>query len=131
MKKKLTILITFSFLMAVMGGMVYGLTADIAGTWVGTAEVPDAMEPDELTMVIKKTGDTYTGIINDSMGMLNDTECEDIKFEDGKLTLHFSIPQDYEDMVISCELKVEGDTMTGFWENEGGESGAIKMKREK
>ena len=117
--------------MAVMGGMVYGLTADIAGTWVGTAEVPDAMEPDELTMVIKKTGDTYTGIINDSMGMLNDTECEDIKFEDGKLTLHFSIPQDYEDMVISCELKVEGDTMTGFWENEGGESGAIKMKREK
>lgn len=65
------------------------------------------------------------------MGMLNDTECKDIKFEGGKLTLHFSIPQDYDEMIISCELKVEGDTMTGFWEDAEGSTGEIKMKKEK
>ena len=131
MKKCLFIFIAFSFLIVVMGGMAYSPAADITGNWVGTAEVPEAMEPDELTMVITKKEGAYTGIINDSMGMLQDTVCEDIKYEDGKLTMHFSIPQDYEDMVISCELKVEGDTMTGLWENEGGESGAIEMKKEK
>ena len=131
MKKCLFIFITFSFLIAVFGGVAYGQAADITGTWVGTAVVPDAMEPDELTLVIQKKDGVYTGIINDSMGMLQDTECEDIKYEDGKLTMHFSIPQDYEDMVISCELKVEGDTMTGNWKNEGGEFGAIELKKEK
>jgi hypothetical protein len=131
MKKCLFVFITLSFLIAVMGGMAYSLASDITGTWVGTAEVPDAMEPDELTMVIQKKEGAYTGIINDSMGMLNDTECEDIKYEDGKLTLHFSIPQEYGDMIISCELKVEGDMMTGFWEDEEGSTGEIKMKKEK
>ena len=131
MKKCVFVFITLSFFIAVMGGVAYSLAPDITGTWVGTAEVPDAMELDELTMVIVEKEGAYTGIINDSMGMLMDTECEGIKYEDGKLTLNFSIPQEYGDMIISCELKVEGDMMTGFWEDEEGSTGEIKMKKEK
>lgn len=61
MKKSIFIFITLSFFIAVMAGMAYSLAAEITGTWVGTAEVPDAMEPDELTMVIQKKMEPIRG----------------------------------------------------------------------
>ena len=83
-----------------------------------------------MTLVIKKEEGEYVATINDSLGMLMDTECEDMEFKDGTLTFNFSIAQEMETMTVWITLEVEGDTMNGYWETEEGEQGDIELKKQ-
>ncbi|MGB2906658.1 MAG: hypothetical protein WBB73_06140 [Candidatus Aminicenantaceae bacterium] len=47
------------------------------------------------------------------------------------MTLHFDISDGYETQTIYVTLNVEGDSMTGAWENEGGEGAEIKLEKKK
>ena len=42
---------------------------DINGTWIGTTEVPE-QGTDQVTMVLKKAENGYTGTIADSLAMI-------------------------------------------------------------
>lgn len=99
---------------------------NLTGTWEGSTEVPDQGE-DEMTLVIKKEKGEYTATITDSLGMLMETECEDIEFKDGTLTFNFTIEMDMESMTVWITLDVKGDTMKGQWETIDGDQGDIEL----
>jgi len=129
--KNLPIIFTvFVFLFTVSNGLSYSQDVDLSGTWVGQTEVPE-QGTDEITLVLEKIDSEYTGTASDSLGMLEDVECEDIEFKDGTLTFHFSIFDGYEYMTVWMNLKVDGDKMSGYWEVEDGTTGAIEMERVK
>ncbi|MBN1225017.1 MAG: hypothetical protein JXB23_17345 [Candidatus Aminicenantes bacterium] len=117
------------FVFAVVSGFVYCRTADISGTWLGETEIPD-QGTDELTLVLEKSEDGYTGILSDSFGMLMETECEDVEFKEDLLKFNFSIYDGYATMAVSITLKVEGNTMTGHWETDDGSSGEITLEKQ-
>jgi hypothetical protein len=128
MKKLTSILAVFVFIFALSSGFAFCLADDISGTWVGETEIPD-QGTDELTLVLEKAGDSYTATISDSFGMLADAECEDLEYEDSVLTFNFSIYDGYSSMIVYIILEVDGNSMTGKWETEEGETGAINMEK--
>jgi len=128
MKTLTSVLVTAAFLVALSSGVVFCSADDISGTWVGETEIPD-QGTDEMTMVLEKAGDTYTGTISDSFGMLIDAECEDLEYKDNVLTFNISIYDGYSTLTVYLTLKVEGNTMTGQWETAEGDTGAITMEK--
>ncbi|MGD2294909.1 MAG: hypothetical protein PVF22_03650 [Candidatus Aminicenantes bacterium] len=128
--KKITSIFTLTFFVLVLvSGLALTQSVDLSGTWVGETEVPDEIEPDELTLVLKKENGEYTGKMSDSMGMLEETDCEDIEFKDNKLTFNIEVNTGMEYLRVYLTLTVEGDTMTGYWEAEDGSGGAVEMKK--
>lgn len=131
MKKATSFVALLAFLLAFSSGISFSQQVDITGTWKGETEVPDATEPDKLTLVIEKIEGKYAGTITDSMGMLQDEKCQDIELKDNTLTLNFNVFTGEEYLKVHVTLTVDGDKMSGSWETEGGESGAIKLERSK
>jgi len=115
--------------LAATSGLMFGQSVDLSGTWVGETEVPNAIEPDEMTLVITKESGEYSAKLSDSMGMLDNTECEDIEFVDNKFTFNCEVNTGEEFMIVYMTLQVEENTMTGFWETEEGETGPVEMTK--
>jgi hypothetical protein len=130
MKKTASALTLFVFLLVLSCGMSFSQQADLSGTWVGLTEVPDAVEPDMLTLVLKKEERKYYGTITDSLGMLQDTEIEDVEFKDNTLTFTFQVDTGEEYATVSASLTVKGDKLIGYWETEG-DSASIELERKK
>jgi len=84
MKKTTSTFALIIFILTMSCGISFCNDIDLSGTWVGETEVPD-QGTDELTLVLKKKEGEYTSTISDSLGMLDETECEDIEFEDSNL----------------------------------------------
>ena len=129
MKKFSSYLALFVFLMACFSVFSFSQDIDLTGTWEGSTLIPDQGE-DQLTFVITKEDGEYAAKITDSMGMLADTECEDIEFEDGTLTFNFALTQDTQSQTIWITLELEGDTLKGYWEDEEGGQGDIELKKQ-
>jgi hypothetical protein len=119
------------FLMVFMAWMAFGADIDLSGTWKGETEVPDAPEPDKITLVLKKDNSGYVGKFSDSLGMADEVECEDIELKGNELTMNFIVTNLDGDYVrIYTKATVEGNTMTGYWESEDGNSNTFKLVRE-
>jgi hypothetical protein len=131
MKKSSTIFVVLVFLLALSSRVFFCQQIDLSGKWVGQTEVPNAAEPDKLTLVLEKKESGYTGKISDSMGMLQDTELEDTEFKDNKLSCNFLVNTGEGYLRVHITLSVEGDKMKGNWEGEDGSSGAVELEREK
>ena len=128
--KKSTLFFTLTvFILAAASGLMFGQSVDLSGTWVGETEVPDAIEPDEMTLVITKEDGEYSAKISDAMGMLNETECEDIEFIENKLTFNCEVDTGEEYLTVFITLKVESNTMTGFWETGDGETAPVELTK--
>ena len=128
MRKFTSIAAILVLILALSSGFAFCLADDISGIWVGETEIPD-QGTDELTMVLEKAGDTYTGTLSDSFGMLVDTEAEDLEYKENVLTFNFSIYDGYSSMTVYITLNVDGNTMTGQWETEDGGTGEINMEK--
>jgi hypothetical protein len=125
MKKMLVFLVVF------MSWMAFGADIDLSGNWKGETAVPDATEPDKITLVLKKEDGGYAGKISDSLGMANEVECEDIELKENELTMNLLITNfDGAYVRIYMKATVEGNTMTGYWESEDGNSSTIKLIKE-
>jgi hypothetical protein len=131
MKKSSSIFVFLVFLLALFAGTPFCQQVDLSGKWVGQTEVPNAAEPDKLTVVLEKKEGGYKGKISDSMGMLQDTELEDLEFKDNKLTCNFLVNTGESNLKVNMTLTVEGDKMKGNWEAEDGSSGSVELEREK
>lgn len=125
MKKTLSCLAIFVFLMTLCSVIVFSQEADLIGTWEGSTIIPDVGE-NEVTMVVTEE-DGLVITMSDSLGMLTDIECEDVEFKEGTLTFNFTLVQDFETQTIWITLELEDGTMEGYWENEEGEQGGIKL----
>jgi len=117
------------FFLVLILGWAYSFQTDISGTWVGETEIPD-QGTDEMTLVLEKADGDYTGTISDSFGMLMDTECEELEFNDDTLSFKITIFDGYSDMTVYITLEVEGETMVGHWETEDGNTGEITMAKQ-
>ncbi len=117
------------FVLVATTGLMFAQSMDLSGTWVGETEVPNAIEPDQMTLVITKESGEYSAKISDSMGMLANTECEDIEFVENKLTFNCEVDTGEEFLTVYIILKVEDSTMTGFWETEEGETGPVELTK--
>ncbi|UCC39864.1 MAG: hypothetical protein JSV96_19160 [Candidatus Aminicenantes bacterium] len=131
MRKTTSFMTLFVFLLVFSSGISFSQEVDISGTWKGETEVPDAPEPDKLTLVIEKIEGGYTGTITDSMGMLQEEKCEDIELKDNTLTLNFNVFTGEEYMRDYVTMTVKGDKMSGYWESEDGGSGEVELERSK
>jgi len=129
MRTKTTILSLSLFALALISVYVFSFQADISGTWIGETEIPD-QGTDEMTLALEKANGSYTGTISDSFGMLVDAECEDLEYTNNTLSFNINIFDGYSDMTVFISLKIEGDTMTGYWETEEGQTGEITMEKQ-
>lgn len=131
MKKAASFLSLAVFILAICSGILLCQQADLSGTWVGETEIPDAFEPDKVTLVLKKTNGKYTGTVSDSMEMAQEAELENLEVKGNELNANFLIFDGYEYERIYFYLTVEGDTMKGRWESESGTSGLIELQKQK
>jgi hypothetical protein len=129
MRTKTSILTLSLFSFVLISGFAHGFQVNISGTWIGETEIPN-QGTDELTLVLEKANGGYTATISDSFGMLMDAECEDLKYENNTLSFNINIFDGYSDMTVFISLKVEGSTMTGYWETEEGQTGEITMEKQ-
>lgn len=83
------------------------------------------------TLVLKKEEGKYSGTITDSMGMLQDTEIEDVEFKDNTLTFTFQVDAGAESITVYASLTVNKDKMSGYWESADGNSASIELERKK
>jgi len=130
MKKTLSSFALFVFSLSLCLVLTYASDLDLTGTWKGSTVVPD-QGVDELTLVIEKEAGEYSATLSDSLGMLTDTECEDIEFKEGTLTFNVTISQGYDSFTVWMNLDVEGDKMSGYWETGDGDQGEINLERVK
>jgi len=126
--KKSIFLFLFTVMLAFAVGLLFGQETDLTGTWEGTTYVPDSGD-DQITLVLKKEGETYSGTVTDSMQLANESKLENAKFADGTLTAEFIIFNGSDYMRISLTLKVSGELLVGHWEDPGGETGNLELKR--
>ncbi len=131
MKKTASVLTLFVFLLVLSCGMSFSQQVDFSGTWVGPTEVPDAPEPDMLTLILKKEEGKYSGTITDSMGMLQDTEIEGVEIKDNTITFNFQVDAAGTYLSVFTSLTVNGDKLIGYWESAEGDSASIEMERKK
>ncbi len=131
MKKTTSILTLFVFLLILSCGMSFSQQADLSGTWVGSTEVPDAVELDKLTMVLKKEEGKYYGTITDSLGMLQEAKIENVELKDNTLTFTFQADTGEQYVKVYASMTVKGDKMSGSWSTDEGESAPIEMERKK
>ena len=130
MKRNITFAALLVFLLAASGWML-AQEVDISGTWVGETFVPDSPDPDKLTVMFAKKDGQWTGTFSDTMGFASEAKCEEIKIDGDSLTFHFDISDGYDVQTIYVALTVEKDSMTGAWENEGGEGAEVKLEKKK
>jgi len=129
MKKTASMLSMLAFLLALSYGISFCQEVDLSGTWEGTTEVPDAPEPDQITLVLEKIDGEYSGTFTDSLGFAEDAELKDIEFKDNTLTFNFTIFDGFEYAQVYSTLTVDGNKMSGGWETEDGDSGQIELVR--
>jgi hypothetical protein len=124
--------LTFSLILLVFFVAAAGATAqpaDLSGTWEGTAEVPDIQDLDKITLVLEKNEGSYSGTVTDSVGYANQADLENLEFKDNALSFSFQIFNGTSYQTIFVTLAVDGDKMSGSWENDEGESGNILLER--
>ncbi len=110
-------------------GALIAQPVDLSGTWTGTSVVPNHEEKDVVTLVLKKDGDAYQGVMNDSLGMVNKAELRDLKYEDGSLMFNFTVDTGEAQLRVDATLKLTGDRLVGNWTSESGDSGMFELER--
>jgi hypothetical protein len=131
MKKKISVLTTLVFFLALFCLFANSNNQSLEGTWIGKTEIPDVPEEVGVTLVLEMIEGKYKGLISDSTGMLQDVEIEDVQFEDNELSFRFEFFDGEGSNLIQIVLEVKGDAMSGYWEHQEGNSAPIEMERKK
>ena len=101
---------------------------DFSGTWVGATDVPDVGSV-QVTLVIKKVEQGYTATISDSASIIaKDTEARDIKVDGDAISFWFPLASGE---TVSTQLAIAGNTLTGGWTHESGQTGSLRFERTK
>ena len=126
--KKLIFLFFLTIGLALSLGTLFGQETDMTGTWEGSTYVPDSGD-DQVTLVLQKEGEVYSGTLTDSMGLANESVLENANYVDGTLTADFTIFNGSEYMKIKLTLRLSGELLVGSWESEDGNTGSLELKR--
>ena len=101
---------------------------DFSGTWLGKTNLPH-YGADELTLVLKKEKDSYTGMVVDTLEIIApDTPIQNAEVEGNVITLMFPL---VDGAMLSCNLTLEGEKMNGYWSHPAGARGIIVFEKKK
>lgn len=114
--------------MILSAGLIFAASEDLSGTWEGGTYVDG--NPVTLTLVLTKTESGYTGKMSDDVGFTQDTEIENVKLEGKEMSFSFTADNGSDYLTVFVKVTIEGDTMTGTWESEDGNSGEVEMKKQ-
>ena len=128
-----------SLFVAVLFAAVAGLAAsaqktakiDLSGTWTGSAMINGGASKEDFTLIFEKKGEAYTGKITTATGMAQDAELRNIVLTGDKLSLEFDLNGDVSGDVITVEVTVTADAMTGTWSSSSGQGDTIEAKKQK
>jgi hypothetical protein len=104
---------------------------DLSGTWTGTAVINGGASKEEFTFVLEKKDASYSGKFTTATGLATDAEIRNVVFKDGKLSFDFDLNGNPGGDVITVEVTVVSDTMTGIWSSSSGEGDSIEAKKQK
>ncbi len=101
---------------------------DPVGTWVGTAE--NQGNYDDMTVVIEKKDNVYTGKIKDGMEMFVNVEIKNFVMKGDKVTFEFAGAMGGMPFNLKADLVLTEKTLNGTWTMiEDGSTGAIELAR--
>jgi len=86
---------------------------NLTGTWVGTATLEGASEPNELTLVLVKKEGKLTGTMTGEYGIINKTPLINIILETNILTFDLDISSPGGDATLKFKMTVKDDLMSG------------------
>lgn len=124
---KTSVLLAAAFLL--LTGALAGAAqqdVDLTATWKGTTVIPGG-ETDEMTLVLAKSPEGYTGKISDAVGLITEAEIYNAAFKEGKLTFSCTLNDGVE---ISIELTLTEGKLLGLWSHPEGASGGIELIRQ-
>ena len=104
---------------------------DLTGTWTGAAVINGGASKEEFTFVLERKDATYSGKFTTATGLATDAEIRNVVFKDGKLSFDFDLNGTPGSDVVTIEVTVVSDTMTGTWSSSSGEGDAIEAKKQK
>jgi hypothetical protein len=104
--------------------------ADLSGTWVGVTQVPDLGE-DRLKLELKADGESYTGLVTDTAGIVVPNPITKVKVEGALLTFDIVVNNGSAEFPVHVSLKAEGDTLVGSWTTDEGLSAPMTLARQK
>jgi len=122
-------LLFVSIALMLAAGSVAAQQTDLSGTWNGSTSVPNMTDNDQITLVLKKAGDSYSGSVSDSMGMVNEAALENVKFENDALSFEFAISVNGQAVRVTNKLNYKEGKLTGYWSTEDGMSSAMELVR--
>ena len=94
---------------------------DLTGTWTGSVDTGN-MGVDTLTLVLKKAAQSYTGILNDSLGLIDkDSAIAEVKLVGNEFSFSFKAIGGAAEFAM--KLTVNGDKMTGQLINKAEDQG--------
>jgi hypothetical protein len=108
---------------------------DISGTWVGDTDFPNTPEVDHVTLVLKKAGDSYSGMI--TVATAKEVALENVKIEDeDTFSFAFRMLVGKDTVKVTAKLdvlndKVMGHKLLGAWTMETGEYGSFDLEPKK
>jgi hypothetical protein len=89
---------------------------DFSGTWAGDAAMPGSTEKERITLVLRKSGDTYTGTISDTKGLAKEAALEDVTVNDVNLRFAFTIRRSGREVKVRAALNaIVGRLVGGWW----------------
>jgi hypothetical protein len=89
---------------------------DFSGTWTGDAALPGSTEKERITLVLRKSGDTYTGTLSDTKGAAKEAALEDVTVNDVNLRFAFTITRSGREVKIKTALNaIVGRLVGGWW----------------
>ncbi len=133
--KRATIVALSGLFVTFAVGVLFAQVPDISATWVGTTDFPNTPDEDPVTLVLKKSGNTYTGTI--TVATAKETPLENLKFEDeDSFTFEFVMPVGTQKVRVKARLdivsdSVDGNKLMGAWTMESGEYGSLDLTRKK
>ena len=104
--------------------------ADLSGTWVGVTQVPGIGE-DRLKLDLKADGAGYTGLMTDAAGIVVANPITKVKVEGALLTFDIVVNNGSPEFPVHVSVKADGDTLTGSWATDEGESAPFTLTRQK
>jgi len=129
--KKRVYSILLAAALAISASPAFSQSLDLSGTWVGQTVIPDVADKDQVTLVLAKEGESYSGSVTDSMGLANESPLEKVEFKDNTLTAEFVIFNGEENVRIYMTLTVKGERLVGEWQSEDGDTGPLDLERKK
>jgi len=86
--------------------------ADLVGTWVGEATIPD-MGPNELTLVLDLKDGKLAGHMTGQYGTLNEAPLSEITLEKDVFSFSAMAEGANGEVAVKFKMKISGDSMQG------------------